>query len=148
MTISIIGDVNLSKLLMIPRFRVILNLDYTFLPASTTTALHQYRLLLPPGTKYVVIGCLAEVLGNQPSTPDVGLSKSKGKIRFSIKCLYLNLSTFLEGTMMDFTQTVTDILDANQGLKAIIIRPLPRRSSGPFGEGLEALQVDFLSNKQ
>jgi hypothetical protein len=45
---------------------------------------------------------------------------------------------------MDFTQTVTDILDANQGLKAIIIRPLPRPGPGKFGSGLEVLQVEFL----
>jgi hypothetical protein len=75
MTVSIIGDINLSQLLAIPRFKIVLNLDYIFLPASSSASLHQYRLLIPPGTKYVVVGCLAEILGSQPYTPDVGLSK-------------------------------------------------------------------------
>jgi hypothetical protein len=43
--------------------------------------------------------------------------------------------------MMDFTQTVTDILDANQGLRAIVIRPLPRPGPGAFGSSMDVLQV-------
>ncbi len=75
MSISIIGDLNLSQMLIAPHFRNVLNLDYTFCPATTMSTFMQYRLLLPPGTKYVVIGCLGSLLSAVPLAPDVELSK-------------------------------------------------------------------------
>lgn len=55
LTIFILGDLNLSQLLIIPRFRIILNFDFVFYPASTMSSLAQYRTLLPAGTRYLVV---------------------------------------------------------------------------------------------
>jgi hypothetical protein len=54
MTTVVIGDINLSQIIMMPRFREVLNLDFIFCPASTMIAFSQYRTLLPPATKYLV----------------------------------------------------------------------------------------------
>ncbi len=45
--------------------------------------------------------------------------------------------------MIDFTGTLTDILDANAGLRAMVVRPLPRPGPGPFGAFLPTLQVVY-----
>jgi hypothetical protein len=75
MTISIVGDLNLSTILHMQRFRTVLNLDYVFCPSSTLASFDQYRTLLPVGTQYMVVGNLAPILGDQPLVADVGLSE-------------------------------------------------------------------------
>ena len=75
MTVAILGDLNLSQLLIIPRFRTVLNYDFVFCQASTMSALAQYKTLLPPGSRYLVVGCLSALLGDQPLTADVELSE-------------------------------------------------------------------------
>lgn len=45
--------------------------------------------------------------------------------------------------MIEFSQTLSDILDANSGLRAMVIRPLPRPGPGPFGASLSILQVNL-----
>ncbi len=84
MTITIIGDLSLSQLLINPRFRATLNLDYVFCPSTTMSSFDQYKTLLPVGTKYLVIGCLGPLLGDQQLSADVELSK-----RFVKLCVYL-----------------------------------------------------------
>jgi hypothetical protein len=74
MTIVIIGDINLSQVVMLPRFREVLNLDFIFCPASTMIAFSQYRTLLPPATKYLVIG-MAPLLTGVTLSDDALLSK-------------------------------------------------------------------------
>jgi hypothetical protein len=48
--------------------------------------------------------------------------------------------------MISFYDTLTGVLDAHSGLRAIVIRPLARRDpSNPiFGAGLSVLQVDIV----
>jgi hypothetical protein len=75
MSVSIIGDLNLSQLLIVPHFKTVLNMDFTFCPASTMASFTQYRTLLPLGTRFIVVGCLAPLLATQSLTPDVELSK-------------------------------------------------------------------------
>jgi hypothetical protein len=77
MTIVIIGDINLSQVIMLPRFREVLSLDFIFCPASTMVAFSQYRTLLPPGTEYLVVGCLASLLSGVSLSDEVSLSKIK-----------------------------------------------------------------------
>ncbi len=45
--------------------------------------------------------------------------------------------------MIGFTEALSSILDANPGLRAIVIRPLPRRDLDHpvFGAGMAILQV-------
>ncbi len=51
--------------------------------------------------------------------------------------------------MLDFSETLTNILDANQDLRAIVIRPLPQPGPGPFNfASLPNLQVrSYLYNQ-
>jgi hypothetical protein len=75
MTISIVGDLNLSQLLILPRFRTVLNYDYVFCPSSNMASFAQYKTLLPVGTRYLVVGCLGPLLGDRIWEADVALSK-------------------------------------------------------------------------
>ncbi len=75
MTITILGDLNLSQVLHTTRFRTVLNLDHTFCPSSTLSSFDQYRSLLPVGTKYMVVGNLAPIFGERPLVGDVSLSE-------------------------------------------------------------------------
>jgi len=66
------------------------------------------------------------------------------------KCAYFNsdLSYLLpvpypERFMMDFSQTLTEILDSRPGLRAIVVRPIPRLGQGAFGSELVILQGCF-----
>jgi hypothetical protein len=75
MTKAIIGDINFSQVVMMPQFREIMNLDFIFCPASTMITFSQYRTLLPPATKYLVVGCLAPLLAGVTLADDVLPSK-------------------------------------------------------------------------
>lgn len=75
MTIAIVGNLNLSQLIILPHFCVVLNTDYVFCPASTMASFAQYRTMLPPGSQYLVVGCLSTLLGDQPLTADFELSE-------------------------------------------------------------------------
>jgi hypothetical protein len=55
----------------------------------------------------------------------------------------ISLDTFLEfylshpeGTVIDFTQNLTSMLDANPGLRAMVFRPLPRPGPVELGAGI------------
>jgi hypothetical protein len=80
MTITIIGDLSLSQLLINPKFRATLNLDYIFCPSTTMVSFAQYETLLTTRTKYLVVGCLAPLLGDQQLTADVELSEYTSKL--------------------------------------------------------------------
>ncbi len=43
--------------------------------------------------------------------------------------------------MIDFAQTLSEILDSNVGMRAMVIRPLPKPGPLPFGDDLKTLQV-------
>ncbi len=43
--------------------------------------------------------------------------------------------------MIDFTTSLTAILDSNPGMRAMVIRPLPRPGPGEFGACVQVLQV-------
>ncbi len=75
MSIAILGDLNLSQLVIMPQFREVLNTDFVFYPASTMSSFAQYRTLLPPGIRYLVVGCLSPMLAEYSLTNDVVLSK-------------------------------------------------------------------------
>lgn len=141
MTIAILGDLNLSQLLIMPRFRLVLNTDFVFCLASSMASFAQYRTMLPPGTRYLVVGCLSPLLGDQPLTADVELS-NKFLLDWFVGSL-LKVTFILERFIIEFSQTLSDILDANSGLRAMVIRPLPRPGPGPFGASLSILQVNL-----
>ncbi len=139
MTVTILGDLNLSQLLINPKFRSTLNLDFVFCPSTSLVSFHQYRTLLPVGTRYLVVGCLAPLLGDQQLTADVELSTFRMQVTLIIFCYLITFCP--EHLTIEFSTTLSDILDANSGLRAMIIRPLPRPGPGPFGAGLTLLTV-------
>ena len=111
MTISILGDLNLSQLLISPTIRANLKLDYVFCPASNMSTFTQYRTLLPLGTHYMIVGSLGSLL--------------------------------VERFMIEFSTSLTSILDAHPNLRAVVIRPLPRPGSAIERSGLPTLEVSF-----
>ena len=150
LTISILGDLNLSQLLIIPRFRIVLNSDFVFYPASTMSSLAQYRTLLPAGTRYLVVGCLSPLLVDQTLTADMELSMYY--FCTISNCWFFGSQPFywlvnLERFMIEFSQNIMDILDSNSGLrKPRLTREV--QSSWKWQEMLTAPSLNQLRKKK
>jgi hypothetical protein len=76
MSVAVLGDLDLSQLVITPLFKeTVLGSETVFYPASTLATFAQYKSLLPPGIRYLVVGCLGPLLAEYSLTNDVVLSK-------------------------------------------------------------------------
>jgi hypothetical protein len=70
MTVAILGDLSLSKMVKSQEFKAQLAVDFASYQVSSMPTLLQYNLLMPQGVKYVVVGCLGPLLLELQYSPE------------------------------------------------------------------------------
>lgn len=62
MAVAILGDLSFTKMVSVPMFQNLLNMDYVPYQVSSLMTFEQYHRLLPSGVRYILVGCLAPLL--------------------------------------------------------------------------------------